>query len=110
AATTAPTETPAGTNEVAAAPTQAVTEEPPPKRIVQREGVVRGTRSIQAPTRFELFSPETGRAIDYLYTTAPDLDLRRYKGMRIIVTGEEGLEERWGNTPVITIQKLQVLE
>jgi hypothetical protein len=36
--------------------------------------------------------------------------MRRYKGLRIIVTGEEGLEERWGNTPVITIQKIQVLE
>ena len=26
------------------------------------------------------------------------------------MTGEEGLDERWGNTPVINIQKIQVLE
>jgi len=26
------------------------------------------------------------------------------------VTGEEGLDERWKFTPVITIQKIQVLE
>lgn len=85
-------------------------EEPPPPRIVQREGVVRGTVSIQAPTPFELVSPDNGRAINYLYTTSPDLDLRRYKGIRIVVTGEESLDERWRNTPVITIQRIQVIE
>ena len=35
------------------------------------------------------------RAINYLYTTSTNLDLSRYNGMRIIVTGEEGLAERW---------------
>jgi len=30
--------------------------------------------------------------------------------MRIVVTGEEGLDDRWKNTPVITIQKLVVVE
>lgn len=85
-------------------------DEPPPKRVVQREGIVRGTTSIQAPTHFELISPENHNTVDYLYTSSPNLDLRRYKGLRIIVTGEEGLEERWGNTPVITIEKIQVVE
>jgi hypothetical protein len=85
-------------------------EEPPPKRIVQREGWVRGTFSIQAPTPFELVSPDTGRTINYLYTTSAQLDLRRYKGMRIIVSGEEGLDERWLNTPVITIQSIHVVQ
>lgn len=84
--------------------------EPPPKRIVQREGVVRGTFSIQAPTKYELISPDNHRTINYLHTDSPDLDLSRYKGIRIIVTGEEGLDERWRNTPVITIQKIQVLD
>jgi uncharacterized protein YgiM (DUF1202 family) len=112
--TTAPTEPAPDTNAVATASTNAANataaDEPPPKRIVEREGIVRGTSSIQAPTRFELISPENHRAIDYLYTPSIALDLRRYKGLRIIVTGEEGLEERWGNTPVITIQKIQVIE
>jgi uncharacterized protein YgiM (DUF1202 family) len=114
--TNATSETAATTNAMAdattadATSTAPATEEPPPKRIVQREGMVRGTFSIQAPTHFELISPENGKTIDYLYTTAPSLDLRRYKGLRIIVTGEEGLEERWGNTPMLTIQKIQVLE
>ena len=105
----------AATNTVAEGTPSASTatpasDEPPPKRIVQREGMVRGTFSIQAPTHFELISPETGKAIDFLYTPSVLLDLSRYKGLRIIVTGEEGLEERWGNTPMLTIQKIQVLE
>ena len=110
-----PTETPTApsvetpTPPVAPPPTPAV-EEPPPKRIVQREGIVRGTTSIQSPTHYALVSPDTGKTINYLYTTSRFLDLSRYKGLRIIVTGEEGLDDRWPNTPVITIQKIQVLE
>jgi uncharacterized protein YgiM (DUF1202 family) len=121
AATEAPTGAPAAepntnTSVSATEPPPAATaatpaaEEPPPIRIVEREGLVRGTTSIQAPTHFALISTDNHRTIDYLYTTSPSLDLRRYKGLRIIVTGEEGLEERWGNTPVITIQKIQVVE
>ena len=108
----APAETATTTNApVPTAPAPAApAEEPPPKRVVQREGIVRGTASIQAPTPFELVSPDNGRTIDYLYTTARDLDLSRYKGLRIVVTGEEALDERWRNTPVITIQRIQVLE
>jgi uncharacterized protein YgiM (DUF1202 family) len=104
----APPTATAAPSEPSAADTAA--EEPPKKRIVQREGVVRGTRSIQAPTPFELYNTETGRTIDWLFTPSKELDLRRYKGLRIIVTGEEGLEERWGNTPIITIERIQVLE
>jgi uncharacterized protein YgiM (DUF1202 family) len=106
----APTETPAVTNAIAATPPEPEVEEPPPPRIVQREGIVRGMTSIQAPSRFALISSENGKNIDYLYTTSEELDLRRYKGLRIIVTGEEGLDERWGNTPVLTIQKIQIVE
>jgi len=106
-ATTEPPVTP-GTNEPPAV--TPATDEPPPKRIVQREGFVRGTFSIQAPSHFELISPDNRKTMNYLFTTSKDLDLRRYKGMRIIVTGEEALDERWPNMPVITIQKIQVLE
>jgi len=106
----APTLTPALTNAIVATSPEPEVEEPPPPRIVQREGIVRGMTSIQAPSKFALISPENGKNIDYLYTTSAELDLRRYKGLRIVVTGEEGLDERWGNTPVLTIQKIQVVE
>jgi uncharacterized protein YgiM (DUF1202 family) len=107
----APVGTPVVTTPAApTTPEFAATEEPPPPRIVQREGIVRGMTSIQAPSRFVLISPDNRKDIDYLYTTSTNLDLRRYKGLRIVVTGEEGLDERWGNTPVLTIQNIQVVE
>jgi len=90
--------------------TPPVSQEPPQPRIVEHEGIVRGTFSIQAPSKYQLVSPETKQPINYLYTTATNLDLSRYKGMHIIVTGEEALDPRWKNTPVITIQKIEVLE
>ena len=52
--------------------TEPVVEEPPPPRIVQREGIVRGTTSIQAPSKFVLISPDNGKTIDYLYTTSTE--------------------------------------
>jgi hypothetical protein len=90
--------------------TTTATDQEPPPRIVEHEGVVRGTFSIQAPSKFQLVSLDTKQPIDYLYTTATNLDLGRYKGMHIIVTGEEALDPRWKNTPVITIQKIEVLD
>jgi uncharacterized protein YgiM (DUF1202 family) len=105
-----PTAPPAVTSTPPPAEPVPVVEEPPPPRIVQREGLVRGMTSIQAPSKFVLVSTQNGKDIDYLFTTSKELDLRRYKGLRIIVTGEEELDERWGNTPVLTIRKIQVLE
>jgi uncharacterized protein YgiM (DUF1202 family) len=84
-------------------------EEPPPPRVVSHEGIVKDTVSIQAPTAYALVAPDTGRTINYLYTTSTNLNLSRYRGRHIIVTGEEGLDRRWRNTPVITIQRILVL-
>jgi uncharacterized protein YgiM (DUF1202 family) len=114
--TEAPGATTAGTTAMPTMPTMPETpatpavQEPPPPRIVEHEGLVRGTFSIQAPSKFQLVSPDTKQPIDYLYTTSTNLDLSRYKGMHIIVTGEEALDPRWKNTPVITIQKIEVLD
>jgi hypothetical protein len=66
--------------------------------------------SPNAPTDFKLYDPSTHQDVDYLYTTAKDLDLKRYVNMRIIVTGVEGLDARWQDTPIITIQRIQVLD
>ncbi|MDB6016570.1 MAG: type 3 domain protein [Pedosphaera sp.] len=87
-----------------------VVDEPPPKRVVEREGIVRGTVSIQAPTHYQLQSLDDGKVINYLYSTSTNLVMKRYNGRTVLVTGEEGLDERWPNTPVITIQKIQVVE
>jgi uncharacterized protein YgiM (DUF1202 family) len=81
----------------------------PPVRVVSHEGVVRAVGSIVAPTKYELYDPATDVNINYLYTTSPSLDLSRYVNMRIIVTGEEGLDARWKDTPLINIQSIQVI-
>lgn len=81
-----------------------------PPRIVTHEGFVRHVPSVIEPTTYELYDQKTGVPIDYLYTTSTNLDLSRYNSLHIIVTGEEGLAQRWKETPVLTVQKIQVLE
>ncbi len=82
---------------------------PPPPRIVTHEGSVRHSVSPVAPTYYELYDPADNKAINYLYTTTTNLNLGRYDGLHITVTGEEGLDVRWKDTPVLTIQKIYVL-
>jgi len=99
-------------NEVAGNTNNAPTEpeEPLPPRIVMREGIVKNATSIQAPSVYSLAGMDTGRTINYLYTTSTNVDLFRYVGRHIIATGEESLDERWPNTPVLTLQRIQVVD
>ncbi len=87
----------------------AVDTNPPPPRVVTHEGLVRSSISPVAPTYFELYDPMTGNAINYLYSTTTNLNLSRYNGYQIIVTGEEGMDSRWKDTPVLTVQRIYVL-
>ena len=74
------------------------------------EGVVRHVGSLITPTEYELYDPATDVNVNFLYTTTTNLDLSRYVGMRIIVTGEEGLAARWPDIPVLTIQRILVID
>ena len=108
-ATTPPPTTPAipvVTNPAPAA--EVVDTNPPPPRIVTHEGYVRPSVSIVAPTYYELYDVTTGNAINYLFSPTTNLNVGRYNGYQIVVTGEEGLEARWKDTPVLTIQKIYV--
>jgi hypothetical protein len=89
--------------------TQPAVELPPVDRIVSHEGVVGPVGSIVAPTAYQLYDPNTYQTIDYLYTTSTNLDLSRYVDMRIVVTGVEGLDQRWKDKPVIAIQSIEVI-
>ncbi len=93
----------------APAPAPEVNQEPPPPRIVTHEGYVRGSISIVAPTYFELYDPTTQMAIDYLHSTTTNLNLARYNGYQIIVTGQEGLDARWKDTPVLNVERIYVV-
>jgi len=83
---------------------------PPPPRIATHEGVVRHVGSLITPTEYELYDPTTDKNVDFLYTTTTNLVLSRYVGMRIIVTGEEGLAARWQDVPVLTVQRILVID
>lgn len=105
---TEPNPTPIADAANAVAPPPVVEEVWVP-RTVSHEGVVKPTISIQAPTKFGLHSLETGKLINYLYSPTAQLEMSRYEGRHIIVSGQEGLDERWLNTPVLTIQKIYVV-
>ena len=91
-------------------PSSVVDTNPPPPRIVTHEGVVGPVGSIIAPTAYVLYDPSTRQNINFLYTTSTNLDISRYSGMRIYVTGQESLAERWPDTPLLTIQRIEVLD
>jgi hypothetical protein len=91
--------------------------ETPPKRVVRREGVVRGTVSIQAPTYYELVRSDNNRVMNYLHLSQDLLDkletniqgFKVYVGREVVVTGEEGIDPRWPNTPVIEVETLKLV-
>ena len=105
-ATEAPAPPATGTSTPTPTQSEIVLEEEP-KRVVTREGIVRRSVSIQAPTYFVLESADTGRAINYLFST--NVALKDFRGHRIQVVGEELLDERWPNTPVIAVEKLEAV-
>ena len=104
-----------GGNEppVAAAPSSATNDTSAPlpgpitKRIVRREGVVKTTVSIQAPTYYELVATDTGKTINYLHPLTPDQKVKTFKGRHVIVTGEELIDPRWPKTPVINLDTIE---
>ena len=83
---------------------------PPPPRRVTHEGFVRHVHSIIEPTAYELYDLKTGADIDYLYTTDTNLDISAYNDRHIVVTGTEALDPRWTKTPVLTVEKIVVVE
>jgi SH3-like domain-containing protein len=109
----APTPATAATTTVVPPPaptaSTAKPEEKLERRIVRREGLVRSTTSIQAPTYYELLNPDNRKTINYLHTEGIDVNLKDYRGRRIIVTGEEEIDPRWPKTPVIEVQTLELI-
>jgi uncharacterized protein YgiM (DUF1202 family) len=109
----APKETPLAARPVVPAP--AVVIEPAPEekvfaRIVRREGIVRRVFNIQGPTDFALENIASGKRVNYLFTGKSGLQLKYYVGKQIVVTGEEGVDRRWPNLPMITINTLEIVE
>jgi uncharacterized protein YgiM (DUF1202 family) len=92
----------------AAAPGPAGTNEAAPPRIVTREGFVHRAHNIQAPADFELHDIQSGKLIDYLQPK-PGQNFKMYVGTRVTVTGPEGVTTRWGRTPVLEVQSVDLM-
>jgi Bacterial SH3 domain len=82
----------------------------PPVRIVSHEGVVGTVGSPTAPTTYKIYDPDTKEDIDFLYPISANIDLGKLVDSRVIVTGEEGIDKRWPNTPIIAVQSIEVLQ
>lgn len=80
------------------------------KRVITREGIVRGSVSIQAPSFYSLRSLEGTKTINYLHSSSTNISVSEFKGQRVMITGEEILDERWPNTPVIEIETIQAVQ
>ena len=83
---------------------------PPPIRVITREGVVARSWNIQTPSDWALQDAESGRVINYLWSNSTNIPWATLKGRTVVVTGEEGLDVRWPNTPVLKIETLKTVE
>jgi uncharacterized protein YgiM (DUF1202 family) len=80
-----------------------------PKRTVVREGRVVIAFSVQAPTQYGLQHLETRRMINYLHTEEIGLKLKNFAGKRVIVSGEELIDIRWTNTPIMEVESINIV-
>jgi len=84
-------------------------ELPENRRVVTREGKIRHSVSIQAPSPYYLAHVESNLRLNYLYTSATNLPLKDLTGVKVRIKGEEGIDPRWPGTPVLLIKSLEVL-
>ncbi|HTH49885.1 MAG TPA: SH3 domain-containing protein [Candidatus Limnocylindria bacterium] len=77
-------------------------------REVLREGLVGPTWSVQAPGYHELMSLDKEGKMDYLISETPDIDLTKYRGLHVLLSGEEWRDSRW-RTPLLKVKSIQVV-
>ena len=87
----------------------ATREEPLPRRTVSREGIVKRTFSIQAPGDHQLVSVDNGKTLNYLVTRKLGFSMEGFGGRKIVVTGEELVDKRWPNTPIIEVETFRIV-
>ena len=90
------------------APTLTKPKTDKPVRIVTREGIVRRTLDIQSPTGYVLEHLDSGKKINYLVLDEQvALKLNWFVGKQVLVSGEEALDARNTNTPVLLVNTLK---
>jgi hypothetical protein len=80
----------------------------PAKRIVSRQGIVRSTTSIQAPTYYELVNDETRKTVNYLHAASTNILIKPFRGQPVVVAGEEVIDDRWPNIPVLEVDSIHL--
>jgi uncharacterized protein YgiM (DUF1202 family) len=84
---------------------------PPQFRIITREGIVRRSVSVQAPSGYRLAAPDSmTTTINYLYVGKTGLELKWFLGRNIRVSGTESVDPRWPNMPLIEIKTLEPID
>ena len=95
-------------NKAAKKPTTDKPKTDKPVRIVTREGIVRRTLDIQSPTGYVLEHLDSGKKINYLVLDEQvALKLNWFVGKQVLVSGEEALDARNANTPVLLVNTLK---
>jgi uncharacterized protein YgiM (DUF1202 family) len=92
----------------AAAPAPAAASDATTPRVVTREGFVRRSINIQAPTDYELHDIQTGNLTEFLQPKAGQ-DFKIFVGTRVTITGTEGMVQRWPRTPVLQVQNVDLM-
>lgn len=88
-----------------------IEQAPPLVRVITREGVVRRSISVQAPSAFRLSPADSySTTINYLYPGETGLELKWFLGRKIRVSGSESVDPRWPNMPLIEIKTLEPLD
>ena len=77
-------------------------------RKVFREGIVRRDLHVNTPSYFNLEDRYSGEKIAFLIVNEQKFELWRYIGSRVILSGEEFLDDRWKRTPIIKIETLDL--
>lgn len=80
----------------------------PEPRVVHREGRVRSTLSVHAPTPFELTATDSGKRLNYLLPQSTNVLIRPFRGQRVRVRGEEYLDPFWHDAPVIVVHEIRL--
>jgi uncharacterized protein YgiM (DUF1202 family) len=92
------------------------------KRVVKREGTLKRSNSIQAPSDYRLEGLDGKETINYVASPeeqvrnektkkvvmVPKIDLKPFLNKKVIVTGEEGMDRRWALTPLLTIETIEL--
>ncbi|MEI6358620.1 MAG: SH3 domain-containing protein [Verrucomicrobiota bacterium] len=75
-------------------------------RGVLREGILRRSWNANSPGNFELRSTRGEGTLDFLVNEDPSIDLAKFKGKHVFVTGEEWRDARW-KLPVLKVKTVE---